>query len=75
MTDPIYILRHAFETESLCSVFGFDGLRETLPQLDPGLYMIRDGRSDVGLAERHSNGHWFIDMYNGIKAEPGAIIV
>lgn len=72
---PIYTLRHAFEAEPLCSVFGFDGLRQTVPQLEPGLYMIRDGWCEVGLAERHANGHWLIDMHDGTKAGPGFVIV
>jgi hypothetical protein len=33
-TDPIYTLRHAFEAQPIVSVFGYDGLRETLPQLE-----------------------------------------
>jgi hypothetical protein len=73
--DPIYTLRYAFGAAPICSVFGFDGLRTTVPQLEPGLYMIRDGQADAGLAERHANGHWIIDMYNGTKAGPGYTIV
>jgi hypothetical protein len=73
--DVVYTLRHAFETEPLCSVFGFEGLVETILQLEPGLYMIRAGQADVGLAERHANGHWLIDMHDGVKAGPGYTIV
>lgn len=74
-TDPIYALRHAFEAHPLCSVIGLEGLMRTMPQLEPGLYMIRDGWAEVGLAERHANGHWLIDMHDGTKAGPGFVIV
>jgi hypothetical protein len=66
-TDPIYTLRRAFEPEPLCSVFGFDGLRQTIAQMAPGLYMIRDGDAEAGVAERHTNGHFFIEIASGLN--------
>jgi hypothetical protein len=70
-SDPIYTIRHAFEAEPLCSCFGLEGLMRTLPQLEPGLYMIRDGWAEVGTAGRSEDGNWWIDMLDGLKAEPG----
>ncbi len=69
-TDPIYTLRHAFEADPLCSCFGFEGLMRTVPQLEPGLYMIRDGWAEVGTAERQADGGWLIELGNGTKAGP-----
>jgi hypothetical protein len=33
--------------------------------------MIRDGWAEVGTAGRSEDGHWWIDMLDGLKAEPG----
>ena len=74
-TDPIYTIRPAFEADPLCSCFGLEGLMRTLPQLEPGLYMIRDGWAEVGTAERHPNGGWLIELIDGTRAGPGLIIV
>jgi hypothetical protein len=73
--DPIYTLRHAFEPAPIASVFGFDGLRDTVPRLEPGLYSIAEGRQEVGVVEFFTNGRWRILMHDGITAGPGYIIV
>jgi hypothetical protein len=72
--EPIYTLRHAFEIEPICTVFGFDGLRRTIPQLDVGLYSIMEGPHEVGQAEHHASGRWRLDV-NGRTAGPGYLIV
>jgi predicted DNA-binding protein (MmcQ/YjbR family) len=69
-SDPIYTLRHAFEADPICSCIGFAGLRETIPQLEPGLYMIRIEWLEVGIAERHADGGWLVDLIDGTRAEP-----
>ena len=65
---PIYTLRHAFEADPICSVFGFAGLVATVPQLEPGLYMIRIEWLEVGTVERHADGVWLVELVNGSKA-------
>jgi hypothetical protein len=74
-TTPVYILRHAFETEPLCSVFGFDGLVETAPKLEPSLYSVAEHGSEVGVIEFWTNGRWRINMHDGRTAGPGFAIV
>lgn len=74
-TDPIYTLRHAFEADPICSVIGLEGLMRTMPQLEPGLYMIRIDWCEVGLAERQESGQWSIEMHDGTKAGPEFVIV
>lgn len=74
--DPIYTVRHAFEAEPICSVFGFDGLVETIPRLEPDIYVICDGSMEIGSAIRHTDARdWSIDMDNGVRASPGFVIV
>lgn len=70
-----YTLRHAFEADPICSVIGLGGLMRTMPQLEPGLYMIRIDWCEVGTAERHNDGDWLIEFMNGTKAGPGFVIV
>lgn len=73
--DPTFTIHHAFEPHPLCSVIGLEGLMRTMSQLEPGLYMIRDGWAEVGTAERHESGQWSIEMLDGTKAGPGCVIV
>lgn len=72
---PIYTLRLAFEAAPLCSCFGIDGLLATVPQLEPNLYQILIDHGAVGAAARQESGNWWIDMVDGLKAEPGQYIV
>jgi len=72
---PVYTLRHAFEADPIASCFGLDGLRETIPLLDPGLYMIRIDWCEVGTALRHEGGDWLIELMDGTRAGPGYVIV
>lgn len=73
---PIYTLRHAFEADPLCSCFGLGGLRATVPLLEPDIYVINEGRAEVGSAIRHTAyDDWSIDLDDGTRAGPGFIIV
>jgi hypothetical protein len=72
----VYTLRLVFSDREVISCFGLAGLIETVPQLDAGIYTVHDriGRDD-GVAERHENGDWLIELGSGVRAGPGYIVI
>ena len=74
--EPVYMLALAFTPWPLVTCFGFEGLPDTVPRLEPNLYSVLDERGRlVGDATLAPDGEWWIEMTNGVKAGPGYIIV
>lgn len=73
--EPIFTIAVAFAGKPLCETRGAAGLMATMPQLEPGLYMIHQDDHIVADATRYAGGWWLVEFYAGVTLSPGCIVV
>lgn len=72
--EPVYSIAIAF-SDPLCETRGILGLIQTMPQLAPELYQVRERGHIVADAKRNANGSWLVEFKNGLTLMYSPIVV
>jgi hypothetical protein len=73
--EPVYTIFQVFASLPLCETVSVAGLVQTMPQLAPDLYEIREAGVVIATGERRDDGDWRIEFMSGVILGPGCMIV